>query len=82
MDTTVKIIGKIDLNNTTTIKDVVLETRVKGMRMHRFTVPWMISEDQARELQADLSYHPAGYGFYRFESSPKETVWYCGDSCD
>jgi len=73
------IIGKIDLDKSTTIKDVKVER--KG-RLIYFSVPHQISSSQALDLQADLGYIAAGYGFYGFKDSVKETTWFCGDSCD
>ncbi len=50
--------------------------------MFKFSVPWQITSKQAMDLQDDLSYACAGYGFYGFVSGIKESYWYCSDSCD
>jgi len=57
-------------------------TTVRKGSMIEFYIPKMITEQEACELQADLSYHPAGYGFYAFKSCATETTWKCGASCD
>ena len=38
----------------------------RDCRSHRFSVPWQITEDKAKQLQSDLGYHHNGYGFYSF----------------
>lgn len=75
-------IGFIDIDNKATIKDVTIIHNYGGGRMHFFTVPFAISKEKALELQAQLGYHPAGYGFYGFDPTISQTVWKCGDSCD
>lgn len=77
-----KVIGKINLDNTTTLDEVTIQKNFKGERMHRFSVPKCIRIDHALTLQQELGYHPAGYGFYSFNSSPTETSWKCADCCD
>ena len=74
------IIGYIDLDNEATINDVTLEKWKNGW--HEFSVPFMISREKAADLQADLSYHPAGYGLYDFNATPTMTTWKCACSCD
>ena len=81
MSDKVEVLGFIDLDNKTTVENVTLFKNHSG-RMHKFCVPWQITEKQALELQAELSYHPAGYGFYSFEATPVGTTWACGNSCD
>lgn len=49
---------------------------------HEFSVPFDISRDKAAELQGNLGYHPAGYGLYDFNPTPKLTTWKCSNSCD
>lgn len=61
---------------------VTMLSHHNGSSMHKFTVDQSITEDQACEIQMKMGYHPAGYGFYAFESNVKETSWKCGDSCD
>jgi hypothetical protein len=46
-----------------------------------FYLPFEITKDEAFEIQAELSYHPAGYGFYDFNVN-EETSWRCSRSCD
>lgn len=75
-----KVIGKIDLDNSTTTKDVTVR---RHGRMINFYVPWSITSEQALILQENLGYIPAGYGFYGFTHDPENgTHWACGDSCD
>lgn len=74
--------GYIDILGKTTKDDVSVDLRVDGGFMHKFSVPWGISKEQAIDLQLKLGYHPAGYGFYSFKTSCKETTWKCGSSCD
>ena len=66
-------------NNLITINDVVVK---REGRSFKFEVAAKITEDQACELQGNLCYHPAGYGFYGFESTPTKTTWFCSDSSD
>ena len=47
-----------------------------------FYLPFEITKEQASEIQAELAYHPLGYGFYNFNSSDEETSWRCSRSCD
>ena len=79
--TVMNIIGKIDLDNSTTIEQVTMFKLFDG-RNHRFVVNHQISEDTALRLQKELSYHPAGYGFYGFYPTPQQTEWFCYGSCD
>lgn len=63
-------------------------------RNHKFTIPEKITQEQAVELQKELGYHPAGYGFHGYNviettierKGNKEityrTEWYCYDNCD
>ena len=62
--------------------DVKMSYKHGGGRMHLFSVPGPISKEEACELQMQLGYHPAGYGFYAFDSTITMTTWKCGDSCD
>jgi hypothetical protein len=48
----------------------------------KFSVQTKITEAEAINLQKDLVYHPAGYGFYGFKPSENFTEWYCSDTCD
>lgn len=75
-----KIIGFIDLDNEATVNDVTLERWKNGW--HCFSVPFQISITKAGELQADMSYHPYGYGLYDFQATPTLTTWKCAISCD
>lgn len=77
-----EVLGFIDLDNKTTKEEVTLSKFHNNGRMHQFHVSHQISEEHAIELQKQLSYHPAGYGFYSFEATPQGTTWACGDSCD
>lgn len=74
-----EIIGKIDLDNSTTIANI---KRTREGRMFKFEVGWQISEEQAINLQEQMGYVACSYGFYGFWSTPKSTHWYCGDSSD
>jgi len=47
-----------------------------------FYLPFKITKNEASEIQAELSYHPAGYGFYDFNASDEGTTWQCSRSCD
>ena len=48
-----------------------------------FSVEARLTEDEARRIQEIRTrYHPDGYGFYGFETSPKGTTWKCASSCD
>lgn len=62
--------------------DVQTYWNVDKSRMHKFFVPFAITEEEACELQMQLGYHPAGYGFYRFETAENATTWLCGNSSD
>jgi hypothetical protein len=53
-----------------------------GSRMHKFSIPFGIKKNDAIELQKQMGYHPAGYGFYSFDATMTETTWLCADSCD
>lgn len=39
-------------------------------------------EQAAVEAQIKMGYHPAGYGFYRFQVKDGVASWSCGTSCD
>lgn len=77
-----KVIGFIDLDNSASVNDVSINKRYNGSRMHRFSVPFGITEKNALHLQGELGYHPAGYGFYSFDATISGTTWSCADSCD
>jgi len=62
--------------------DLKLVTKERKSRMFEFTYPGPLTEQEACEIQMQLGYHPAGYGFYGFKSTPLLTQWSCGDSCD
>lgn len=86
MNQDIKIVGKIILDETPTqslIEQLVKDTtRVKDGRMFRFSIPYQISSTLALEIQAEMGYIAAGYGFYGFENGIEETTWSCGDCCD
>jgi len=46
-----------------------------------FYLPFEITKEQASEIQAELSYHPLGYGFYDFYAN-EDTSWRCSRSSD
>lgn len=48
----------------------------------KFSIPMLITSEEASTLQADLGYHPAGYGKYCFNASENMTTWQCSSSCD
>ena len=77
-----KIIGLVDVANKATKDDVTVSQRHNGGRLHKFSVPFGITQKKACELQKELGYHPLGYGFYSFDATLTETTWCCGDSCD
>jgi hypothetical protein len=62
--------------------DVQISWNHGGGRMHLFSVSGSISKEEACELQMQLGYHPAGYGFYAFDPTITLTTWKCSDSCD
>ncbi len=62
--------------------DVTISKRHNNGRMHKFSVPYGITRARAIELQTELGYHPAGYGFYNFDATMSMTTWCCADSCD
>jgi len=78
----VKIIGKIDLDNQTTKEDIIIAREYYRGGNIRFTAPCWISRELAMQLQMELSYHPAGYGFYGYKATPTGTTWYCWNCCD
>ena len=47
-----------------------------------FCANGVISSIYARNLQIDLGYDPAGYGFYDFAILNSKTHWFCRRSCD
>ena len=69
-------------NLKATINDVTIDKHINGRKTHRFSVPFKITLQEARQLQLEASYHPNGYGFYGFLITHKGTTWYCSDSCD
>jgi len=88
-NTPVKVIGKIDLDNMTTTDEVThvgaRHTAKDGTVLdswHRFSVDKGISKLRAQELQAELGYHPLGYGFHNFDATMTKTTWRCFHSCD
>lgn len=77
---TLKVIGKIDLDKSTKPSDVKV---TRHGNMINFYVPWSITEEQAIELQGELTYPAAGYGFYVFTNDPQNgTHWACSNSSD
>ena len=44
----------------------------------------VITEDEAKEFQTNVGFHPHGYGFYDFyvNNTNKTTLWNCSNSCD
>lgn len=77
--TQAKVIGRIDIDNSTTKNDVKVER--KGNTIY-FSVPLMISSHKAIDLQGDLGWPAGGYGFYSYKESPTETTWNCSTSSD
>ena len=67
------------------IKDVTITPAYKrgnNCPFHLFTIPYQITESEAAKLQEQLGYHPAGYGFYDFESTPYCSNWQCYNNCE
>lgn len=62
-----------------TINDVT--TSSNGNQIE-FCANGVISPIYARNLQIDLGYDPAGYGFYDFAILNSKTHWFCRRSCD
>ena len=62
-----------------TINDVT--TSSNGNQIE-FCANGVISSIYARNLQIDLGYDPAGYGFYDFAILNSKTHWFCRRSCD
>ena len=62
-----------------TINDVT--TSSNGNQIE-FCANGVISSVYARNLQIDLGYDPAGYGFYDFVILNSKTYWFCRRSCD
>lgn len=60
----------------------IMHRRESGSSMYRFSVPMVITEKEAMEVQMSLGYHPAGYGFYGFKATETESTWMCSHSCD
>lgn len=78
----VVVIGFLDINKTATKADVT-KTREEGrFGSHVFSVPFMITRDQASDLQSELGYNACGYGLFDFEATPTKTTWKCSHSCD
>lgn len=74
-----KVIGKIDLDNSSKPSDVSVR---KVGNMIEFSIPMKIFVEHAYHLQAELGYPAAGYGHYNFQSSLIETKWSCSQSSD
>lgn len=74
-----KVVGKIDLDNSSQPSDVSVK-RVGNMV--EFSIPMKISEAHSYHLQAELGYPAAGYGHYNFQSSLSESKWSCAQSSD
>lgn len=73
---------KMELNNDTmklNTKDLIVSNQ-GSMRL--FSVPYLISRDDALRLQLQAGYNPQGYGFYAFTPTKEKTTWKCGNSCD
>jgi len=56
-------------------------------RSKTFSFEGIVSEQDARAIQAQAGYDSAGYGFYgfmarTFEDGTSRTQWTCGGSCD
>ena len=66
-------------NDHITIGDVTASS--KGNQIE-FCANGVISPIYARNLQIDLGYDPAGYGFYNFAILNSKTYWFCRRSCD
>ena len=66
-------------NDHITPSDVT--TSSKGNQIE-FCANGVISPIYARNLQIDLGYDPAGYGFYDFAILNSKTHWFCRRSCD
>lgn len=49
---------------------------------HKFEIDAEISKETAMNLQTELGYHPAGYGFTNFVATPNKTIWFCWNNCD
>jgi hypothetical protein len=64
-----------------TAKDVTMISHC-GRYRHKFEIDTEISREIAMGFQIELGYHPAGYGFMDFESTPTKTTWFCWDNCD
>lgn len=47
-----------------------------------FSLEHELNQDEALKLQAELGWHPSGYGFYSFEVNKGLTTWNCSASCD
>jgi hypothetical protein len=62
--------------------DLTLIKKERERTMIKFSTPEALTEEQAREAQMNLSYHPSGYGFYSYQSTALGTTWQCGASCD
>ena len=83
------LIGQLDIDNTST-KEEVTHTPAKHKAedgtildsWHRFSIPKGITKEQAQKLQAQLGYHPLGYGFGSFDATKTITRWRCFHSCD
>lgn len=56
--------------------------KVRSNKMFDFSYPEKITEKEARELQLNAGYDPAGYGFYLFKTTDMETTWVCATSCE
>lgn len=76
-----KIVGYIDLDNSSTIEDVY-HSRSTPRSPRVFSIKKKISKEKAIELQSDLGYSPLGYGFFDFKTDLYLTTWKCSHSCD
>lgn len=77
----VEDIVSIDIAEDKT-KDVTVIQNYNGGQFHFFTVPFAISKDEAFELQKQLGFDPAAYGFYGFDPTISQTIWKCRGSSD
>lgn len=62
-----------------TINDITVSSNGNQIE---FCANGVISPIYARNLQINLGYDPAGYGFYDFAILNSKTYWFCRRSCD
>lgn len=87
----VVVLGKINLDafdasGRKKVRNIPIEDikrSFEGRFSIRWTVPYPISEKEARKAQMSVGYHPAGYGFYFPETeNGLSDNWKCSNSCD